>query len=560
METNARDPLAEERRLLAEAQHGSVGRRVRTYARLSGPGFLQSALTLGGGSLGSSLYLGVIAGASMMWVQPLAMLLGIVMLAAIAYVTLSTGERPFRLINRKVTPVLGWAWLLASLAANMVWALPQYALSYSVLSQNLFPETFAGSGSLGGEPGKWIVSLAILLISTIIVWSYGSGSRGVRLYELILKTVVGLIVLCFIAVAVKLFATGQLDIGAILAGFIPRPSQWFEPAPGFAALLEGLAPESRAFWSDYIVMQQRDVMLSAAATAVGINMTFLLPYSMLARSWGREHRGLAIFDLGVGMFIPFLLATSCVILSSAAQAHAAPALDITKPELAPASYQSDYEGLLDNRTQTISDPVTDQDRILAAALVKRDAVSFSDSLSELVGRGVANVVFGLGVVGMTMSTISLLMLISGFVLCEVLDVPSKGWTFRIGSLAAATGALWPLLWSGQAQFWLVVVASLAGGALLPIAYVTFLLLMNSRQVLGDAMPRGGARLVWNSLMAIATLAAISASSYVVYTSSKARLTDVVGFNGGYVGIGLIVLLAIAAVVVRPSKRPAASEI
>ncbi|MGC8846144.1 MAG: hypothetical protein ACP5QY_09875, partial [Candidatus Hydrogenedens sp.] len=62
-----------------------------------------------------------------------------------------------------------------------------------------------------------------------------------------------------------------------------------------------------------------DVMISAAATAVGINMTFMLPYSMLRKGWDREFRGLAIFDLSTGLFFPFILATSCVVIASAAR-------------------------------------------------------------------------------------------------------------------------------------------------------------------------------------------------------------------------------------------------
>ena len=38
-------------------------------------------------------------------------------------------------------------------------------------------------------------------------------------------------------------------------------------------------------------------MIAAAASAVGINMTFFMPFVLLRRKWGREHRGLAKFDL-----------------------------------------------------------------------------------------------------------------------------------------------------------------------------------------------------------------------------------------------------------------------
>ena len=73
------------------------------YAKISGPGWLQGAITLGGGSLAGALYLGVVSGNDLLWVQPLAMICGIIMLSAIAYVTLSTEQRPLQLINRTST-------------------------------------------------------------------------------------------------------------------------------------------------------------------------------------------------------------------------------------------------------------------------------------------------------------------------------------------------------------------------------------------------------------------------------------------------------------------------
>ena len=88
-----------------------------------------SAITLGGGSLAGSLYLGIIGGYELMWLQPLMMIFGIVMLSAISYVALSTGEKPFQALNSHVNPVLGWGWIIATLMANMVWALPQYSLA-----------------------------------------------------------------------------------------------------------------------------------------------------------------------------------------------------------------------------------------------------------------------------------------------------------------------------------------------------------------------------------------------------------------------------------------------
>src|SRR5690606_23103423 len=153
----------------------------------------------------------------------------------------------------------------------------------------------------------------------------GSGHWGVRLYERMLKVIVGLIVLSFFGVVIRLtFADQGLDWARIFAGYVPDFGSIFEPAAGFVPLLEPLSEVQRQYWSNFIVEKQRDVLMTAFATAVGINMTFLLPYSMLSRGWGKEHRGLAIFDLSTGMFIPFMLATSCVVIASATQFYAGP--------------------------------------------------------------------------------------------------------------------------------------------------------------------------------------------------------------------------------------------
>ena len=51
--------------------------RAPSYLRLSGPGWLQGAMTLGGGSAITSLTIGAVYGYELLWVQPLAMLIGL---------------------------------------------------------------------------------------------------------------------------------------------------------------------------------------------------------------------------------------------------------------------------------------------------------------------------------------------------------------------------------------------------------------------------------------------------------------------------------------------------
>jgi len=592
-----------DRQAIVEARQTGTLATARTYARLSGPGWLQSALTLGGGSLASSLFLGVLAGFGLLWLQPLAMILGIIMLSAIGYLAMSIKERPFQAINRHINPVLGWGWALASLAANMVWCLPQYSLASGVLQQNLLPgqlgphsrlgtlvgETFLSvfpalespGRDVGDFGGKILISAAILITTLLITWAYDSGGRGIRLYELMLKLVVAGIVACFVGVVIVVTLSGTLDWAQVLRGFVPDLTRIYKPAEGFNWLLDAVPGGQRDFWTNLIVSEQRDVMISAAATAVGINMTFLLPYSMLRRGWDKDFRGLATFDLSTAMFIPFVLATSCVVIASASQFHPfnptdrdlrmiRPQSTDSLPGLPQAQIEKLMKGRLEQRlgpeqvaglssaeVASQVEPLTRAEIVLADRLQRKDALALSDSLSELTGKRLARLIFGIGVVGMTLSSITLLMLISGFVICEMLGLPPKGWPNRLGCLAATTGVLGPFLWAGEARFWLAVPTSVFCFTLLPFAYLTFLFAMNSKSLLGDQMPRGLRRAGWNLGMGVAASVATVAAIYMVWVKMEAAFLQRTGWPyGGYVGLGIVgavVLLILIVHFARPRK-------
>ncbi|MEZ6049397.1 MAG: divalent metal cation transporter [Planctomycetaceae bacterium] len=229
----------------------------------------------------------MLTGYSLLWLQPLAMILGIIMLASLSYLTLSTGERTFSAINRHVSPVLGWGWLIGSMMANMVWALPQYSLATAAIQQNLLPGVLGTQGSMDPMTAKYLIVGVIFVISTCITWSYGSGHWGVRLYEKMLKIIVALIVLCFVLVK-STISDSELAFGDILKGFIPSYSSLYEPSEAYQAMLNNIGESYRPFWRDYILTQQIDVAMAAFATAVGINMTFLLAYSLLGRNGAKN--------------------------------------------------------------------------------------------------------------------------------------------------------------------------------------------------------------------------------------------------------------------------------
>jgi len=533
------EKLQRDQALLEEAQRRGGLALFGTYFRMSGPGWLQSALTLGGGSLAGSLFLGVIGGYEMLWVQPLAMILGVIMLGAISYVTLSIESSPFHGIRRHINPVLAWGWLLGALLANMVWALPQYSLAYAALADNLFPDWVARHDSLGL---KMMVSTIVLAIVTAITLGYSNQGRGVRVYEWSLKILVGIVVISFAGVAVRLTTTGELPWGTILLSLIPNPKHLFEPTSGFQDALKTISdPAARSYWREMVLAAQHERMIAAASAAVGINMTFLMPYALLAKGWNRRFRGLAVFDLSTGLLLPFVLATGCVVVAAASQFHTkgyeglliqgdgSVEVDPSAPvELIPAleSSRGALEGMLQMRQAApgLGDvAITPQEATVASMLLPRDTRELATALEGLFGSAfVAQTVFGIGVMAMALSTISLLMLISGFAVCEALGVERKGRPFQLGIFCAATGVFWPLVWTGTSKAYLAVVIGTIGYTLIPVALITFLFMLNSKRLMKEAMPTKGTRWTWNLLMGTALAITGSAS---VWTAWNKRLGD-----------------------------------
>lgn len=547
-----------DKEILREARTRGSLATLGAYIRCSGPGWLQGAITLGGGSLAGSLYLGVIGGYSLLWLQVLAMGMGVVMLGSITYVTLSTGKRPFQAIKDHINPVLAWGWAIATLLANIVWCMPQFSLATAAIMQNLAP----GLAVSFGDTGAKVLVCAILLgLSIGVIWLYDTGNKGVKAFELILKLMVAMVVICFFGVVLKLAtSTEGLDWSAVLAGFVPDISLLSAPAATFNEALAATGAYA-SHWTQLIVNDQRNIMITAAATAVGINMTFLLPYSILKKGWDKESRGLAIFDLSTGLLIPFVLATSCVVIAAASQFHIKPQSGVIEGT-APAGLIGQYNQLLDGRLRAelgveafnalpadarvaAAAALPAGDKQMAAMLVRRDAFHLASALERLTGKTVAHYVFGVGVLGMALSTIFMLMLISGFTICEIFNLPQHGWPHRLGCMVSSIGVLGPFIWSGRTQFWLAVPTSVFAMTLLPIAYFTFFLMMNNKALMGGEMLRGGPRLIVNALMIGTLVLTCVGASWAIWSSAK------------WIGVGVVAAfftLALIVHFVRPPKK------
>ncbi len=524
--------IEEQKKYLEDAESKGIFPRLFAYSKLSGPGWLQSAITLGGGSLASSLFLGVLTGYSLLWLQPVAIILGVLMLSAISHVTLSTGQSPFVSINEEINPVLGWGWAIATIFANIVWCLPQFSLGTAAVTQNLLP-------SLNESVlGKSIVCFCMLTIAILVVWAYDRGNKGVKIFDWILKIMVAIIVISFFGVVIQLSSSGELPWSQILNGFVPDFSLMNEPASIYFSFLEKTGSYSQ-FWESKIIGLQRDVMISAAASAVGINMTFFMPFVLLRRKWGRRHRGLAKFDLWTALLIPYVIATSCVVIAAGSRFNGQPEtayLDFENNQLH-KNLEKGFRALSIERAEqefgkdrflTLAPVQQDEilanlpesDRQLAAMLVRRDSFNLADSLEGLFGnKTFSHYIFGIGVLGMALSTIIILMTINGHAVSEIFGKPHKGPVFMGGALIAGLGVLGPFVWGDDSKFWLAIPTSILGFTLIPVAYLSFFLLINNKRVLGRERPQGVARWMWNIGLSLSLLVMGTAAFFVAWTKS-----------------------------------------
>ncbi len=87
--------------------------------------------------------------------------------------------------------------------------------------------------------------------------------------------------------------------------------------------------------------------------------------------------------------------------------------------------------------------------------------------------------------------------------------------------------------------------------LLPIAYFAFYWLMNQRKVMGDNMPRGARRVLWNVLMGLACLGAGIGSLWSLYLKLK--------WFGIFLFVFFLVMVAAVHYVRIGDKTPSSAE-
>jgi len=424
--------------------------RVPAYLRLSGPGWLQGAMTLGGGSAITSLTIGAVYGYELLWVQPVSMVIGCIMLFALSHQTLSTGVRPYQAMRDFVSPALAWAWAVAALASSIIWGFSHYPLSAGMLEEVIAVGTgfsLQEEAGLGREIYLFMLAVLVWALCAFTAWNYGAGGRAVKIFETAIKLLSTMIVLAFAWVVISAAGKGQVDWSAVLQGFVP-----------------GRLPTDTAGVT---------TVMAALGTAVGINMTFVYGYTLLERGWQREHRELARYDIVMGLVLPYILVTSLMAIAAAAAFHGS---DLSiQGKLSPA----------------------------------RAGQMFVDAgMGPLTGR----LIFALGVLGMAVGSLVMHMLCCGAAAGALFNWEPHSRKYRLALLLPTPAVLGVFLWSTMGAY-LVLPTSAICGFLLPIAYLGWLVLNNRKDYLGDARPTGGRARLYNLAMVLCIITVLASVCY-----------------------------------------------
>ena len=430
-----------------------VWKRVPAYIRMSGPGWLQGTMTLGGGSAITSLTIGSVYGYDLLWVQPLSMIVGCVMLFALSHQTLSTGQKPFAAMRDHVSSTLAWLWTIAALASSVIWGFSHYPLGAGMLEDVVQVVT---GFQLKGEGQEGIRDLYLLVLAAFTwficaftVWNYANGGRTVRLFENAIKLLSGMIILSFAVVVVRASIEGQINWLSVLGGFVP-----------------GRIPTDSAGVT---------TIMAALGTAVGINMTFVYGYTLLNRGWGKEHRTLSRYDIILGLVIPYILVTGLISIVAAGALHGS-----------------------DMPIQGKLSPAEASGMFVAAGL----------------GPAAGRLLFSLGVYGMALGSLVMHMLTCGAAMAEMFRLPLHSFKYKLACLIPTPAVLGVFVWSTMGAY-VVLPTSAICGYLLPLAYIGWFILNNRESYLGEDKPGGQWAFLYNSAMLLCIGVVLASVMYTV---------------------------------------------
>ena len=506
----------------ANAQGGI--KKVLIFSKISGPGIWLTLAALSAGSLIGSLGLGQWLGTEALWVQASAMLLGIFSLWAVSQISLNTQQSLFSLMKNEWNPSLAWWFAGSALVTNFAWCMPQFRFGAEITGSILFPP-------LDNKGGKIGVAFVLLCLSIFLSFWYERSGLHSKLFQWILRLILFSLIACLGVSVCMLIPGSGLSFSSIFSGFLPDLNNLSNTSPRFEALLSQTG-EFRSFWEENLVSRQKELILITFSSTLGVNLLFSLPLLLLGRGWRRDHNQFAKFNLFLGLFIPFILCSSCLtILSAVAHQKMIHSLNEEVSVNTKYSESETIRNLLKERIifeigeeQFQSLPPFQQDEkieslskpnyILAHLVSQSDTKKWIHYLSDS-GKEPVKYLLGIVVLLISFSTIVILMVLNGHLICEILGKPHKGAPFQTGSLLLAVSSIGPFVWSDQ-DAWVADPSYFLSLAIIPYILLSFLLMLNSKELLGRQYPQGIKGFSLNLGVCLSFLLLGSCSFYLVW--------------------------------------------
>ena len=291
-----------EKAYLKELKKQPSTKRFMGYVKLSGPGFMNAAFTLGAGSFASSVTLGAAYGYDMLWIPLYSFAFGIFMLALATRFVTGSEMNVIEAQDKFHGKFFGSfaTGLVACFIASIVYTFGQYALGSDALTS-----LFQVVGLPIPKSISWIVLVAI---SVPLSMMYGSGEnpKAVKFVENAMKVMIGIMLLVFGAV---ICVTG-INLPAMVKGLL---------IPKLPSGMDGI------------------IMLIGSMTAtIGVMDWVLFNNGMISRGYSEEHETLGRFDAFFGGLLPVTLILSFVSIAFAEAFSGKPGIPTSSGELCDA--------------------------------------------------------------------------------------------------------------------------------------------------------------------------------------------------------------------------------
>ena len=490
------------------------------FCRLDGPGWWVSAACLSAGSLVGSIGLGLSFGIAGIWIQAISMLLGVIILIAVSQISLSTQQSLFTILRDDWNRPFAYLIAATAILTSFTWCMPQFKLCAETAVSTVFP-------ILDNKSGRVLVAFVLLLFALTLSTLYSKQGPRSSLFQWIIKLIVLFVSIASFISLVTIMSNGDQESTTFSGAWFPNYSILNEPSSHFSTLLDQTG-DMKPFWENEIVSSQKEFVLLCFASTLGINLIFCFPMILLNRSWKRTHQGFAKYNLFTTAFFPFAVTSICIcLLSCIAFNHefskGGQDIEISKPnihdillhriehEMGTEKFQNLAPFQLDEKIASLSY----QEKQLASLLTGRTVNQWILSISQLGGNATKFLLCGM-VIAICLSTVVILMIVNGHLVCEIFNKPHKGFPFQVGSLLLGVAAIAPFIWSDQ-NIEVSDPTYFISLSVLPFALISCLLILNNVDIMGNRRPMGISRFSHNLPILISIILLGSCSFYLTWS-------------------------------------------